>query len=179
MKMYIVGSVGSGKTTLARKLSAQFGVPHYETDNFVWSRHPDGDLRNSIEVRDGLFLQAVRSSSWVIEGVHIDWNEEGFKQADSIVFLDLPLHIRRKQFILRYFRQITGREKSNYRPSIAMLRKMFVWNRYFEETMKPNLLEMLEPYKEKVIRIRIKSDLHSYENGIENEKAHFNTLRNY
>lgn len=45
--------------------------------------------------------------------------------------------------------------------------------------MKPNLLEMLEPYKEKVIRIRIKSDLHSYENGIENEKAHFNTLRNY
>lgn len=86
MKMYIVGSVGSGKTTLARKLSAHFGVPHYETDNFVWSRHPDGDLRNSIEVRDGLFLQAVRSSSWVIEGVHIDWNEEGFKQADSIVF---------------------------------------------------------------------------------------------
>ena len=162
MKIYIVGSVGSGKTTLARKLSDQLGIPHYETDNFVWSRHPDGDIRNSIEVRDRLFRQAVHSSSWIIEGVHIHWNKEGFKQADSIIFLDLPLHIRRRQFILRYFRQITGREQANYRPSFTMLRKMFVWNRYFEETMKPQLLEILKPYEGKVTRIRNKSDLHSY-----------------
>jgi adenylate kinase family enzyme len=168
VKIYIVGSVGSGKTTLARKLSDALRVTHYETDNFVWSRHPDGDMRNSIEVRDHLFVQAVQSSSWIIEGVHIDWNEEGFKQADAIVFLDLPLHIRRRQFILRYFRQITGREKANYRPSFAMLRKMFVWNRYFEDKMKPDLLEMLKPLEKKVIRIRNKSDLQSYLRRIEN-----------
>ncbi|MFC4411799.1 DNA topology modulation protein FlaR [Chungangia koreensis] len=169
MKIYVLGSVGSGKTTLARQLSAKLGIPHYETDNFVWSRHPEGDIRNSIEVRDSLFLQAIHSSSWIIEGVHIDWNEEGFKQADIIVFLDLPLHIRRRQFILRYFRQITGREQANYRPSFAMLKKMFVWNRYFEETMRPMLLGMLTPYKEKVIRITNKADLQSYIGGKVND----------
>jgi len=167
MRIYIVGSVGSGKTTLARKLSVMLGIPHYETDNFVWSRHPDGDIRNSIEVRDQLFLSAVHSSNWIIEGVHIDWNEEGFKNADTIVFLDLPPYIRQRQFILRYFRQITGREQANYQPSWAMLRKMFVWNRYFEETMKRQLLEMLKPYENKLFRIRNKSDLYSYVKRIE------------
>lgn len=163
MKIYIVGSVGSGKTTLARKLSMQFGIPHYETDNFVWYRRPEGDLRNTEEDRNRMFLQAVHSPHWIIEGVHIDWNEEGFEQADAIIFLDLPPAIRKRQFIARYFRQITGREKANYRPSFSMLRKMFVWNRYFEKQMKPRLLEMLKPYDGKVTMIRNKPDLHSYE----------------
>lgn len=172
MRVYIVGSVGSGKTTLAWKLSTMLGIPHYETDNFVWSRHPDGDIRNSIEVRNQLFLNAVHSPHWIIEGVHIDWNEEGFMNSDTIVFLDLPPRIRQRQFIIRYFRQITGREQANYQPSWAVFRKMFVWNRYFEETMKGQLLEMVKPYEKKLIRIRNKSALHSYIKRIEtNEKG--------
>jgi len=170
MKIYIVGSVGSGKTTLARKLSKEFAIPHYETDNFVWARYPEGDIRNEPIVRDELFLKAVHSSSWIIEGVHIDWNEEGFEHADTIIFLDLPPSIRRRQFILRYIRQITGREQANYRPSFAMLRKMFVWNRYFEDVMKPRLLEMLSPYEGKVRIIRNKNDLHSYNRKLDNLK---------
>lgn len=43
MKIYIVGSVGSGKTTLARKVAAQLQIPHFETDNFVWNHQPTGD----------------------------------------------------------------------------------------------------------------------------------------
>lgn len=44
MKIYIVGSVGSGKTTLARKVAAELQVPHFETDNFVWNHQPTGPL---------------------------------------------------------------------------------------------------------------------------------------
>lgn len=38
-KVHIIGSVGSGKTTLARNLSNKLLFPHYELDNVVWKRH--------------------------------------------------------------------------------------------------------------------------------------------
>jgi len=36
-KIYIVGIVASGKTTLARKLSLQLTIPHYELDRIVYN----------------------------------------------------------------------------------------------------------------------------------------------
>ena len=47
MKIDIIGSVASGKTTLARKISQKYNVPHYEKDNVVWDRTPDGDRKRS------------------------------------------------------------------------------------------------------------------------------------
>ena len=52
MKLDIIGSVASGKTTLARKLSAQYQIPFYEKDNIVWERTPHGDKRRNPEERD-------------------------------------------------------------------------------------------------------------------------------
>ncbi|WP_440338356.1 shikimate kinase [Lysinibacillus sphaericus] len=34
-KIHIIGSVGSGKTTLAKELSAKLNIPYYELDNVV------------------------------------------------------------------------------------------------------------------------------------------------
>lgn len=36
MKILITGIVASGKTTLARELSAKYGIPHYEGDSIAW-----------------------------------------------------------------------------------------------------------------------------------------------
>lgn len=38
MKIDIIGSVASGKTTLAGKISQKYNVPYYEKDNIVWDR---------------------------------------------------------------------------------------------------------------------------------------------
>ena len=45
MKLDIIGSVASGKTTLARELSEAYHVPFYEKDNIVWKRTTSGDKR--------------------------------------------------------------------------------------------------------------------------------------
>lgn len=47
MKLEIIGSVSSGKTTLARKLSQKYQVPFYEKDNIVWERTLKGDSREA------------------------------------------------------------------------------------------------------------------------------------
>lgn len=149
MKIYIIGSVGSGKTTLARQLSAKLAIPHFETDNFVWQRQRGGDVRNTELARDEQFISATKQDEWIIEGVHIGWTKKALQEADLVVFLDVPYHTRSCRFVLRYMKQKVGKEASNYSPSLVMLKKMFGWNRYFEETIKVQLLQQLKTMPDK------------------------------
>lgn len=50
-KIHIIGSVGSGKTTLARELSSKLNIPFYELDNVMWKRYESGDIRRTEEGR--------------------------------------------------------------------------------------------------------------------------------
>ncbi len=65
MKLYITGSVGSGKTTLAREISrasareiGKLGVPCFELDAVAYEPDPDDpgdDRKRPAEERDALF----------------------------------------------------------------------------------------------------------------------------
>ena len=60
-KVHIIGSVGSGKTTLAKNLSTKLGIPYYELDNVVWKRYADGDVRRTDQERDVCLRSIIRS----------------------------------------------------------------------------------------------------------------------
>ena len=45
MKLDIIGSVASGKTTFAREISIKYQIPFYEKDNIVWERTLNGDKK--------------------------------------------------------------------------------------------------------------------------------------
>lgn len=151
MKIYITGSVGSGKTTLAKRLATELGLHHFETDNFVWKRAPSGDIRNSEEQRNAHLAEALMQPEWIVEGVHIDWTDAAIDQADWIIFSDIPFKERKKRIIKRFLKQVVGVESANYEPKFKMLQKMFTWNRYFEDKMKPVFLEKFEAYPDKTI----------------------------
>lgn len=84
-KIRIVGSVGSGKTTLARKLALQKGISMYSLDDLVWSRSTIVDCRNS-EERDAKLQSILSEPSWIIEGAHLGWSLKTFEEADQIFF---------------------------------------------------------------------------------------------
>jgi len=150
-KIHVIGSVGSGKTTLARKLSTFMNIPHYELDNVVWKRNPDGDIRRTDEERDEYLSKIISKDKWIIEGAQYSWVSPSFEQADLILLLD-PVYLERKKRILkRFILQKLGLEKSNYKPTLDMLKKMFEWNKHFEIIYKPEILEILKLYKDKLI----------------------------
>ena len=72
-RIHIIGSVGSGKTTLAKELSHHFQTPHYELDNVVWERLGTEDRRRTEDERDKILFEIVKKECWVIEGVHHKW----------------------------------------------------------------------------------------------------------
>lgn len=162
-KIHIIGSVGSGKTTLARKLSSQLHIPFYELDNVVWKRDPSGDIRRTEDEREQYLNSIINSDAWIIEGVHNEeWVSNSFRHAELIIFLEIKYSIRTYWIIKRFILQKLGLEKSNYNPTFQIFRKMFKWNRYFEEVGKPNFHHKFGKYSDKIVVITNMRQLENY-----------------
>jgi adenylate kinase family enzyme len=85
------GISGSGKTTIARTVAAALDVPFVETDALVhgpgWSETGNAELRE-------LLRPTVDGEGWVIDS---DYRRKlgtyVMEHADTVVWLDLPLHV--------------------------------------------------------------------------------------
>lgn len=155
MKLYIVGSVASGKSTLARELSGKTGVPCYHLDDFVHRKDPSGvfgNVKRSPEERAALFAAAL-SGDFILEDTGREIFLEGMRQADRIVVLDLPYRVRAYRILKRHVRQVLGIERSTYTPSLKMVRLMFRWARNFD-TGADGVKTRLAPFADKTVVLR-------------------------
>jgi adenylate kinase family enzyme len=93
-RFVIVGSTGSGKTTLARELSRIIGAPHIELDALNWS---PGWTAAPTDVFRTKVAEAVSAERWVVEGNYHVVRDLVWPRADCIAWLDysLPLVFRR------------------------------------------------------------------------------------
>ncbi len=165
-KIHIIGSVGSGKTTLARELSSQLNIPFYELDNVVWKRHGGhGEIRRTEKEREEYLNNLIASDNWIVEGVHNEeWVSNSFRNAEIIIFLDTNYSVRLYRIIKRFILQKLRLEKSNYKPTLKIFLKMFKWNRYFEEVGKPNFYNKFGKYGDKILVVNNKKEIESYFN---------------
>ncbi|WP_425590220.1 AAA family ATPase [Fictibacillus sp. B-59209] len=163
-KIHIIGSVGSGKTTLARTLSSRLNVPYIELDNVVWKRNKPEDIRRSDEERDQYLNEIISSDKWIVEGVHHTWVNPSFQNADVIILLDTDYSKRTIRIIKRFVYQKLKIEKANYRPTLKIFRNMFIWNSYFEKESKPKILKLLNQYDHKLIILKNNQDIEKYFN---------------
>lgn len=123
-RIHIIGSVGSGKTTLAKDISSWLDIPYYELDNIVWIRHKSGDIRRTEQEREEYLNSILQSDSWIIEGIHNeDWVSNCFHNADLIFLLDTKYSIRTYRIIKRFLKQKLRIEKANYKPTLAIFLK--------------------------------------------------------
>jgi adenylate kinase family enzyme len=159
-RIHIIGSVGSGKTTLAKELSLILNVPFYELDNVVWIRDKSGDVRRTDKERQDYLNSIIHSKTWIIEGVHNEeWVANSFRYADLIILLDTNYVIRTYRIIKRFVFQKLRLEDSNYKPTFKIFLKMFKWNRYFEEVGKPNFFNKFGRYSDKLLVITDKKQV--------------------
>lgn len=131
MKILIVGIVASGKTTLAKKLSKLLGIKHYEIDSIV---HDDvsGVKRSEIQQKR-MFNKINKEDDWIIEGTlrkHLFYLCD---MADKIIYLDIPVNVRKRRIFIRFIKQLFGIEKCNYKVNFDMLKMMYKWTDDFEK----------------------------------------------
>ncbi|GMK39806.1 DNA topology modulation protein [Paenibacillus sp. CCS19] len=151
-KIYIVGIVASGKTTMARQLSRQLNVPWHELDNIVYHQTDEGRIKRTPKEQQEVIEDIDRGGGWIFEGVDRTSYRCLYEMADTIIVLDPPLWKRRYRIFVRYVKQQLGIEQCGYKSDLKMLRMMYRWTNEFERN-RADFEMRLTPYREKLVRI--------------------------
>lgn len=99
-KIHLLGGPGSGKTTLAQRLSTTLLVPHYDLDT-LGRKHGDrmaGYIDEAFEI--------AAQPGWVAEGIYLMWTDPLLHQADVIVVLNVTWPIAAWRIIRRHVANI-------------------------------------------------------------------------
>ena len=87
-KIYIIGPVGSGKTTFATKLSEKYNIEYYELDKVAWD-DDNGNIKRTDEEALKIFNNIINKDSWIIEDVGRNKFKTGREVADIIYYIKL------------------------------------------------------------------------------------------
>lgn len=151
-KIFIIGIVASGKTTLAKQLSKDMNISWYELDSIVYHQIADQRVKRTPNEQVEVILDIDRRGPWIFEGTDRDSYRCLFDMADTIVFLDPPLWKRQIRIFTRFLKQKNRIEKCHYKPDLAMLKMMYKWTRDFEKD-RDVFEEDLSLYNHKLIRL--------------------------
>jgi adenylate kinase family enzyme len=111
MRVVVVGTSGSGKTTFATGLAAATGCPHVELDRINW--RPNWYSLSESEPQHFVHLvdEATRGPHWVVAGGYTLVRPMLWSRATDLVWLDLPRLLIMRQVIRRSLvRAASGRD---------------------------------------------------------------------
>ena len=120
-KIIIFGLTGSGKTTLANKLSKILKIKSYCTDDLVYKRR--WDIKVSEKEFKEKLNRIVKKDKWIIEGVYSKWMNQILKKADLVISLDIKKPILMKRVIKR-----SKKQNNSLKEILKLIYKIFRWN---------------------------------------------------
>ena len=147
-KIYIVGPVGGGKSTLARRLAEKYGFICCELDSVDYepdATSPSGNRKRPEDMRDMMLGVMLSRERWIVEDAGRAYFEKALQLADSVILLEPPIFVRRFRILVRWVKQNLRLEKCGYIPDREMLRLMFKWTRNYDFGVD-GLKERLVPY---------------------------------
>jgi adenylate kinase family enzyme len=107
-RVHVVGTSGSGKSTVAAEVARRLGVAHVELDALHWL--PGWTERPTAEFRR-LLAEALAADGWVVDGNYGDQARDlVWAAVDTVVWLDLPRSEVMRQVTARTLRRWWRRE---------------------------------------------------------------------
>jgi adenylate kinase family enzyme len=163
-KIAVVGTTCSGKTTIARRLAEQHGVPHVGLDALHWgpgwSEPAAEDFRARVE-------EALAVDGWVADGgYHGKLGELVLERAELIVWLDPPLWTILGRLSARTVRRIRGREelwggnRETWRGAFLSRDSLFLWALETHRPRRQRYEQRLARFN--VVRLRSAADAEAW-----------------
>lgn len=132
-RVSVAGISGSGKSTFARALAERLGVQYVELDALHhgpnWSEVSADELRARVEAA----IEAA-PDGWVIDGNYRSKLDDiVLAQADTLVWLELPLHVSLRRLWRRTWRRYLRREelwhgnRERLRNLVGLREGLFSW----------------------------------------------------
>ena len=89
-RINVIGTSGSGKTTVSLKIAKKLNLPYIELEGLCWQK-------NWKELSDEKFFykvkKAVSADHWVLDGTYKRTRHIKWKRVQMVIYLDLPFHI--------------------------------------------------------------------------------------
>jgi adenylate kinase family enzyme len=144
-RVMIIGSSGSGKTTVALKMAEKLSLPLIHLDYHFWKANwevpSDDEWRNKLQ-------NLVQEDKWIMDGNFTSSLDIRLNRADTIVFVDLPRFIRIFRVIKRWYNNRNSNRPDlpqGCKEQIDMKLLKSVWN--FGKKRKPEIINTLEQHK--------------------------------
>lgn len=138
-RVVVVGTSGSGKTTIGREIANALDVPHLEMDSVMhvgdWNATPDAEFQR-------ILAEFAEQERWVMDG---NYTSHGAREAvwprvDAVVWLDLPRRVVMSRVVRRTLKRTLTREElwHGIREPLSNLYKtdpyeniiLWAWTRY-------------------------------------------------
>ncbi len=104
-RINVIGTSCSGKSTLARRLSARLDLPYVEFDacfwGLDWTPVPEALFRERLRI-------ALAGEDWVADGAYSTHRDITWARVDTVVWLDYPMPI----VLARWARRTVARIRS-------------------------------------------------------------------
>ena len=129
-RIVVVGTTGSGKTTLARQLAQRLAIPHVELDALHWG---PGWTPAPPDLFRQRAAQALSGETWVTDGNYHVVRDIVWSRADTVVWLDYALPVILAQLFRRTVRRIVTREvlwnenRERFRDQFLSRDSLFLW----------------------------------------------------
>ncbi len=106
-RILIYGVYGSGKTTLAARLSRLLGIAWRPVDDLTWE---PGWREVPMQVQRERIAELCRRPSWILDGAYRDWLDIPMASADVIVALDFGRWLTLRRLLRRTARLVSTGE---------------------------------------------------------------------
>jgi len=122
MKINVVGTSGSGKSTFSKKLSRKINHSYIEMDELHWKS-------NWVESTNKDFFEKLKkklsSENWILDGNYFKAQDIKWEKINQVIFLDLPLWLVLFRVIRRSISRAIKREKLWHGNKESLLRLFF------------------------------------------------------
>ena len=129
-RIVVVGTTGSGKTTIARQLAQELGYSFVELDVLFWGPNWTPVPLDVFRERTA---QALSGDAWAVGGNYTAARDIVWGRADTLVWLDYPLPLIMWQLLRRTIRRVVTQEElwsgncETFRGQFLSRDSLFLW----------------------------------------------------
>ena len=133
-RVLVLGTTGSGKTTVSRALASRLGVTHIELDAYRhgpnWTETPNDQFREALEAA----LDAIGDAGWVADGNYSMVRDVLWPNATAVVWLDFSFGLVFSRLVQRTVGRAVKRtelwngNRENFWSHLFTTDSLFLWS---------------------------------------------------